>query len=282
MRRIFSRRGDPILIHGFDSIAPSGDQIESKLKKHLNSISDYSKYLDQIESSEAAQFAVSQLKRNFNGTNVLSCFGEMPPPNEYGDSRPRACDLMDEQRSIPERLRAVRDILTDPKERLNSLPLILDFFEQVPIESPIERNDDETKKALGSLSGNEAALSGLLQMAQTLTKNSPFMGLRVLGWIKSLEGQKVLSEKDFYETVKTVVLAQFQKNKSLPLEAEDVDLICTMMSVRSVAELKLDISAKDFQHVNFENENGRQAIACVRSINAEVVKKLQQPLKGRK
>lgn len=117
MQKIFS--GVP-QIYGFDSVGPSGKNVEPKLKSYLGKIPNYSQRLDEL----MAMKVMAQIKRSndvgnrfsvpwsesMTGTAFASCAGKI------GDDR-KECGLFDQTKSTQEKLLLAESLMNGANRR---------------------------------------------------------------------------------------------------------------------------------------------------------------------
>lgn len=130
MQKVFS--GVP-QIYGFDSVGPSGKNVEPKLKSYVSKIPNYSDRLNQM----MAMKVLAQIKRtndvgskfgtpwgeSMTGTAFNSCSGNLPEER-------KECGLIDPNKSTQEKLLLAESLLNSP-ERKKYFLSVEEYFKDI-------------------------------------------------------------------------------------------------------------------------------------------------------
>jgi hypothetical protein len=126
LRRIFM--GVP-RIYGFSSVAPRGEVTEPFLHRYFQRKGDYARYLTRAGRDASPN---TDLLASFKGTSLIQTTGVTPLEAVAAD-RAMICNLYDDTRTVSERLRIVRQMLTR-RDFLSFVPTIGVFLNRHPPE----------------------------------------------------------------------------------------------------------------------------------------------------
>ncbi len=268
MRRIFS---NVPVIHGFDSVGPSGKNVKPLLNKYFKNDVSYKERLDLIEAQklvgliEASNKKISEINGKMTSalksTSYTFCSGLSDSDSTSG-LREKICQLHDLNKSQNEKLAIIEEMLLSSDQRVY-LPSITDFFSN-------SVDPDKTSVAFLRLQKNEKIKSDLEKINSELLKSSPSMYAELLQMRYNLG---FVSESEYNIGLKSFMQSQLKK-----FNVETIDTLCSMS--RNNAKLP-DVSASDFPKSALKNPLLPHLMNCLKTkditITQSILKLADEP-----
>ena len=266
-------------IYGFDSVAPSGKNVQPSLKKYLKAIreehKDYAKYLEAIEVGRALKLTTDTqqvvkdyyskgkkppasnpvIEKAFSVTNFAQCQGS---PSE--DSA-EFCSLFDEKIPLHRRLSSLRFLLTGP-EGGKYLALARQFFKRYPPK----KYGKAAKEELEAIRTNEQ----VRERYQALLKNLEDMPVLSLQLVDLGEDLKLMTEAEAHQRKEKILVGLINAGT---LEAKD--LVCSREEWPQVENLEFNMAA-------YQNKYSLEAMTCMSPVAQSLSQKgLRRSLKSK-
>jgi hypothetical protein len=245
------------LIYGFDSRAPSGQNVRPLVSAYLRKVGDYAAHLRAIEAAREAPQSPPRnalIEEVFRNTDFRQTTGVRPAEPAFR-KREVACALYDENLGIEERLEIVREVMEGP-DFLAFLPNIEIFLSR----HPPDEFDGPAREAFARLT----SIPGAREQIMTLLDREHSSLLRLelaqfatqMSWIDSAT---------FHEMARSGVLDLLDRPV---ITFESRELIC---GIARIADLSPDISANDLKPGHYADPHGIMAIDCLGLKNPQVI-----------
>ena len=255
-------------LYGFQGKAPLGADIEKPLLNYLDSVGDYARHLEKIETEKNLAILNqlnSNLSKNMSFTpntkledslsafpNLRQCAGVSSDSPDF-EFRTKICSLHDDKNSIESRLDTIASLMRS-NELLAYIPTIDHFFRK---NSPTTYNDSQKNiyESLNRITKNKDAVLKLVD-----TMKSPILAVDLVtfshhvGW---------LTGATYRDKIKKVIKGVLRPE----MNYEDRDVICSMQDVQP------DFKYEDFPLEFYQKGDGYflDALACLRPTDAKII-----------
>lgn len=259
MQRIFA--GVP-LIHGFDSVGPSGKTVKPFLNKYFKDAGDYSDKINKLEAEklfnliERGNKKIANLNKSFASvlasTAYTYCVG-LQANDEQAQIKAKICQLYDDSKSVEERLVAVENMLLS-NDRMLYMPSIADFF--------TNNYFDEKSKVFNRIKSNPAIKNEIEKVAKAL-RGSPSVYVEVINLQKQM---KHITSEEYNDKLLVMIRDQFKN-----LNRETVDLMCSLKN----QNVKLpSVTLEDFPVSASKNPYFPKIFSCLSTKDSRLTKEV--------
>lgn len=216
MRRIFS---ETQVIHGFDSIGPSGKTVRPFLEKFFKTSGDYNQRLQNLEGQkivsliEKSNSKISEINGPMavalKGTAYTYCSG-IGDDDKLRDVKKMICSLQDPNIPNSQKIATIEKMLSSP-DALIYVPSLASYLKQ----------NDSASLALAERFRNNKNIKGLFEkIYNEYESNSPTVGMEIL---------QLRLQLDFInETQYKAELNKFVNKRMAKLDRENVDILCSL------------------------------------------------------
>lgn len=252
MRRIFS---NVPVIHGFDSVGPSGKNVKPLLEKYFKSDVSYKERLDLIEAQklvgliDASNKKISQLNGKMTSALKSTSYTYCSGLSDYDATtavREKICQLHDVTKSQNEKLAIIEEMLLSTDQRIY-IPSITDYFKN-------SIDPDKNSAAFKRLQNNPKIKSDLEKINKELLKSSPAIYAELLQMRNDLG---FISDAEYSQGLKL-----FMQSKLKNLNTENVDLVCSMSRENKKAPT---VSKSDFSSASLSHPLLPQLMTCLKT-----------------
>ena len=256
LRRIFA--GVP-QIYGFSSVAPKAVVTAPMLARYLAAKGDYTQHLKQAAGRSDRNV---DLLRAFKDTALTQTTGlERSEPG--AQDRDAVCALYDEWRSVPDRLRIARAMMSRD-DFLAFVPTLEVFLSR----HPPERFDGESRALFEEITTLDAARERILELVTDLNVSALKLQLAQF----ALEMDWITGEE-----LRRIAVDGAKQLLSRPLTSEAVDIICEIAKRQN---LGADFQSPELSTRLFENPEGVRLLDCLQPADERVNPRLANALDG--
>jgi len=254
LRRAFA--GVP-RIYGFSSVAPKGERIAPLLAVYLRSRGNYAQYLERTAGRSGRNV---DLLRAFRETDLTQASGLQRDERGAAD-RDAICSLYDERRSVPDRLRIARGLMSRP-----DLLAFVPTLETVLARHPPDGFQGESRSLFAQLQGLDAARE------------------RVLGLVRELDVSALKLElAHFAVEMRWITRADLRRTAvdgarqllARPLTSESVDILCTIAQREDLSD---EFTSKDFPKRVLDLPEGLRLVDCLHPTDERINTRLTAAL----
>lgn len=218
MRRIFS---ETQVIHGFDSVGPSGKTVRPFLEKFFKSSGDYNQRLNNLEGEkivgliEKANYKIRDINvpmaQAMSGTAYTYCSG-IGVDEKLRDVKRMICSLQDPNIPESQKIKTIEKMLASP-----------DMMIYVPsLASYINSNDFAADELKQTLKSNAKLKSVFEKLYKEYDSNSPTTAMEILRLRLQLG---FINESQYASEVD-----KFANKRFARLDRENVDILCSLAS----------------------------------------------------
>lgn len=239
LRRIFA--GVP-RIYGFSSVAPRGEVTAPRLQEYFRRKGDYADYLTRVDRDTSANREILQA---FAGTALTQTTGVMLAEPVMAD-RELVCRLYDEDESMADRLRIVRQMLSRP-DFLTFVPTIEKFLARHP-PAQLSASLQPLFRQIQSLPSPRRQMLELIARLHVSALKMQLAHLAAeLGWITPQELQRLAVEGA------RQLLAE-------PISSETADIAC---EIARYGPAGADLTAREIPDYFFLHWEGFRLLDCL-------------------
>jgi len=254
LRRSFA--GVPRL-YGFSSVAPRGERTAPLLAGYLRARGNYAQYLERTAGQSGRNV---NLLRAFKETDLTQASGLGSAEPGAGD-RDAICGLYDERRTVSERLRIARGLMSRP-DFLSFVPTL----EILLARHPPESFDGESRSLFAQIQALDAPRERVLGLAHTLNVSALKLELAHF----ALE-MRWITHQDLRRTA----VDGTKELLARPLTSEAVDIICEIAKREDVGD---EFGSKDFSRDLFQLPEGLRLVDCLHPADARINPRLAAAL----
>lgn len=216
MRRIFS---ETQVIHGFDSIGPSGKTVRPFLEKFFKTSGDYNQRLQNLEGQkivsliEKSNSKISEINGPMavalKGTAYTYCSG-IGDDDKLRDVKKMICSLQDPNIPNSQKIATIEKMLSSP-DALIYVPSLASYLKQ----------NDSASLALAERFRNNKKIKSLFEkIYNEYESNSPTVSMEIL---------QLRLQLDFVtDTQYRAELNKFINKRMTKLDRENVDILCSL------------------------------------------------------
>jgi hypothetical protein len=256
LRRIFM--GVP-RIYGFSSVAPSGDYTGPMLDKYFRTKGDYRRYLERAERDTAPN---AELLAAFANTGLVQATGLRADEPALLD-RQRICTIYDENESVTERLRVIRDIM-DRGDLLEFIPSIQVFIDRHP---PQDMKGDD-RRLFEELQRSTTTRDQVLKLVRELDVSA--LKLEMAHFALHMEWMP-------RDELRKLTLDAARQLLRRPLTSEVVDVMCEIPKHEFIGD---QFGSDDISELLFHDPEGVRLIDCLSPTDPRVGPRLVRALDG--
>ena len=254
LRRAFA--GVP-RIYGFSSVAPKGERIAPLLAAYLRSRGNYARYLERTAGQSGRNL---DLLRAFRETDLTQASGLRRDEAGAAD-RDAICSLYDERRSVPDRLRIARGLMSRP-----DLLAFVPTLETVLARHPPDGFQGEARALFGQLQGLDAARERVLGLFRELDVSALKLELAHF----ALE-MRWITHADLRRTA----VDGARQLLARPLTSESVDILCTIAQHEDLSD---EFTSRDFSKSLFDLPEGLRLVDCLHPTDERINARLTAAL----
>jgi len=256
LRRTFA--GVPRL-YGFSSVAPRGDRTARLLADYLRAKGDYAQYLEQAAERPGRN---EDLLGAFKDTDLTQTRG-LRRAEPGAEDRDAICALYDERRTVPDRLRIARQLMSQA-----------DFLAFVPTleillaRHPPESFEGESRLVFAQIRALGAPRERVLGLAHALNVSALRLELAhfalEMGWIT-------------HEDLRRTAVDGTKQLLARPLTSEAVDIICEIAKREDLGDA---FGSKDLSRELFALPEGLRLVDCLHPADARINPRLAAALES--